>query len=48
MLQPFHDLAVTLASNWPLILIATRAALFLIGRRVFRNELESFREGEWS
>ena len=48
VLQPFRGLAVTLAGNWPLILIIAGAALFLAGRRVFRDELESFRKGEWS
>lgn len=48
VLQPFRELAATLAGNWPLILIIAGAALFLAGRRVFRDELESFRNGEWS
>ncbi len=48
VLQPFRDLAVALAGNWPLILIIAGAGLFLAGRRVFHDELESFRKGEWS
>ncbi len=48
LLQPFRELALTLAGNWPFILIITGATLFFAGRRVFRDELESFRKGEWS
>ena len=48
VLQPFRDFATTFAGNWPLILIATGVALFFVGRRLFREELESFRKGEWS
>jgi len=48
VLQPFRDLAATLAGNWPLLRMIAGAALFFAGRRVFRDKLESFRNGEWS
>src|SRR5690606_29147634 len=38
VLQPFRDLAATLTGNWPLILIIAGVALFLAGRRAFRDE----------
>ena len=45
---PFKDLFAVLASNWMLIAIAAGIGLLLIGRRVFRDELASFQNGEWS
>jgi len=34
--------------NWPLVLIIAGAALFLAGRRVLRDKLNSFRKADWS
>jgi hypothetical protein len=47
-LSPFGDLISSLSSNWPLLLIVGGVALFFVGRYVFRDELASFRRGEWS
>lgn len=47
-LTPFRDLFASLAGNWPLVLIVVGVALFFVGRRIFRDELESFRNGEWT
>jgi len=47
-LSPFRDLFASLAGNWPLLLLIGGAILFLVGRHIFRDEVESYRAGEWS
>ncbi|MBB4017400.1 putative chitinase [Chelatococcus caeni] len=47
-LAPFRDLFASLAGNWPLLLLIGGAILFLVGRHIFRDEVESYRAGEWS
>lgn len=46
--SPIRDLVGTLAGNWYLLAIVIGLALWAIGREVFADELESFRNGEWS
>lgn len=46
--SPIRDLGNALANNWQLAVIVIGIALFFIGKQVFADELESFRNGEWS
>lgn len=46
--QPLKDLAGLMADNWMIAAIVAGVGLFFVGRHVFRDELESFRRGEWS
>lgn len=48
VLSPLRDLAGLVAANWPVALLLGGVGLFFLGRRIFRDELESFRRGEWS
>lgn len=47
-LAPIRDLATSIADNWPIALAVVGVILFLVGRHVFNDELESFKAGEWS
>lgn len=47
-LSPIKQLAVSIIDNWPVVLVLGGIGLFFIGRSVFADELESFRNGEWS
>lgn len=47
-LAPIGDLIAAAASNWPILLAAVGIGLFFLGRRIFRDELQSFRRGEWT
>lgn len=47
-LMPVRDLIRAVAGNWPLALALAGVGLFLLGRHIFRDELVSFRRGEWT
>lgn len=46
--EPLKDLVSLMADNWMLAAVVAGLGLFFVGRRVFRDELDSFRRGEWS
>jgi Putative peptidoglycan-binding domain-containing protein len=45
---PLKDLIGMAAGNWPILVLLLGVVLYFVGKRVFRDELESFRRGEWS
>ena len=46
--SPIRDLGGALASNWQLLTLLAGVALFIVGKYVFDDELQSFKRGEWS
>lgn len=46
--EPLKDLAGLMADNWMIAAIVAGAGLYFFGRRVFADEIESYRRGEWS
>lgn len=46
--EPIRDLLGLVASNWIIFAILLGIGLIYVGHRVFRDELESYRRGEWS
>lgn len=45
---PLKDLVGLMADNWMVACIVAGTGLFFVGRHVFRDEVESYRRGEWT
>lgn len=46
--DPLKDLAGLAAENWMVAAILVGVGLYFLGRHIFKDEIESFRNGEWS
>lgn len=48
LVAPIRDLFNALVDNWMVALLVAGVGLYAVGRRVFKDELSSYKAGEWS